>query len=568
MFRTIIGTMIAVLGAASISLAAAGGPEKPAAGIIVNHVGFTPDSAKFFLLAGNEATTFEALDADGKAVFTGEARPGAGDLGSYRVGEFSALNRPGTYRIRAAGQSSGPFAISPTVYEDAITKTIAYFSIQRCGDSTTGYHHPCHLDDGRRLDNQQHQDVTGGWHDACDLRKWVNATLFGMRGLSKVAEVRGLDLPRITDEMRWGNLYFLKMQEPAGYVMDYCGGNDGNRWTDNQIGDQDDRPIHTEPARADVQFHFIIAQAAMYRLTREADPAYAAKCQEAAARCLKYALDRSIASDTLANATAAIACCELHRTMAMEKAEALAVGFADALLAAQVKQDPDAQTAIRGSFQRSARRAEPYAQLPDGNVPLIALCQLLETFPNHPSAAKWKEALRLHCDYLLRMSERNPFGLIPYSLYKDKDPGGDRRLGSCWYRYFAALPKDSRGREGWWVGINAHVASNGVGLARAGRLLGDARLGQLAQRQLDWIVGVNSFDASTMEDVGRNQPRQFVTGEFRPQTPHIPGAVMNGIGGHEDDSPWLRAGSWQTCEYWTPMVGYTMWLMAELQKGR
>ena len=101
-----------------------------------------------------------------------------------------------------------------------------------------------------------------------------------------------------------------------------------------------------------------------------------------------------------------IACCELHRAMALEKADALASGFADALLAAQVKQDPDAQTPIRGSFHRSARRAEPYAQLSDGNVPLITLCQLLETFPNHPSTAKWKEALRLHGDYLLRMSER------------------------------------------------------------------------------------------------------------------------------------------------------------------
>ena len=71
-----------------------------------------------------------------------------------------------------------------------------------------------------------------------------------------------------------------------------------------------------------------------------------------------------------------------------------------------------------------------------------------------------------------------------------------------------------------------------------------------------------------LDDLDRNQPRQFVTGEFRPQTPRIPGAVMNGLGGHEDDSPWLRAGSWQTCEYWTPMVGYTVWLMAELQSSR
>jgi hypothetical protein len=40
---------------------------------------------------------------------------------------------------------------------------------------------------------------------------------------------------------------------------------------------------------------------------------------------------------------------------------------------------------------------------------------------------------------------------------------------------------------------------------------------------------------------------------------------MNGIGGTIDDKPYLNAGSWQNCEYWTPQVAHVMWLMAELQ---
>ena len=40
----------------------------------------------------------------------------------------------------------------------------------------------------------------------------------------------------IPAELRWGNRYFLAMQEPVGYVMNYRGGNDGNRWTDNDLG--------------------------------------------------------------------------------------------------------------------------------------------------------------------------------------------------------------------------------------------------------------------------------------------------------------------------------------------
>ncbi len=73
--------------------------------------------------------------------------------------------------------------------------------------------------------------------------------------------------------------------------------------------------------------------------------------------------------------------------------------------------------------------------------------------------------------------------------------------------------------------------------------------------------------ANTMTGVGRNQPNQFVTGEFKPVTPLIDGAMMNGIGGTPDDTPDLKPGSWQTCEYWTPMVCHTMWLISELSAG-
>ncbi len=43
---------------------------------------------------------------------------------------------------------------------------------------------------------------------------------------------------------------------------------------------------------------------------------------------------------------------------------------------------------------------------------------------------------------------------------------------------------------------------------------------------------------------------------------------MNGIGGTSNDMPNQKPGEWETCEYWTPMVCYTMWLMSELTAGK
>jgi hypothetical protein len=122
--------------------------------------------------------------------------------------------------------------------------------------------------------------------------------------------------------------------------------------------------------------------------------------------------------------------------------------------------------------------------------------------------------------------------------------------------------------ENWWVGINANLASAGVGLVKAAKILNEPQLRAVAQRQLDWILGCNPFYASTVQGIGHNHPPQFVnTSEFSPQTPELPGAIMNGLGGTMDDQPFIGEGVYHVSEYWTPMVGYTMWLMALLENG-
>jgi hypothetical protein len=241
---------------------AGGSMEAAETPILVNHAGLVPAAGKYCVVRGSDPSDFEVVDvATQKTALKGRLSAIQGDFGAFLVGDFSALKTAGTYEVRTAKARSQSFRIGPDVYADALKSTIRYFSVQRCGASKTGYHAPCHTDDGKRLDNGKHQDVSGGWHDACDVRKWVVATVDGLLGLAAVAEVLkpDWDQGRIIEEMRWGNQYFLKMQEPAGYLMNYCGGDDGNRWTDNTVS-ADDRPIHTEPCDASAQFRFIAAQ--------------------------------------------------------------------------------------------------------------------------------------------------------------------------------------------------------------------------------------------------------------------------------------------------------------------
>ena len=170
------------------------------------------------------------------------------------------------------------------------------------------------------MDNGSHQDVTGGWHDASDLRKWVDATIYGMVGLSKTYELQNKpDNNRKSKSLKsscGGISIFLKMQEPQGYIMNYVGGDvkkhsDSNRWTNNEIekeggelmfvkpnagkstndmlifGTNDDRVIRTDPVGMIGQYNFVTSEAIMARITKTGNPDYSQKCLLAAKKCYR-----------------------------------------------------------------------------------------------------------------------------------------------------------------------------------------------------------------------------------------------------------------------------------------
>lgn len=556
--------------------------------VLVNQLGYVDTVGKFCVAPGSIKKEFYVIDViNQKVVYEGIMEPAMKDLGEYIMGDFSSLKEPGRYYIKTDSTRSYPFKVSKNVYQPAIALIVHYFSLQRCGASTTGYLSPCHLDDGIRMDNRKHQDVTGGWHDACDLRRWVDATIYGMIGLGKAYELNtGEDRSAILDELYWGNQYFLKMQEPQGYVMNFVGGDveahaDSNRWTDNIVEQgkrrpilvspnagastvkmlvfegTDDRIIRTDPVRMSAQYNFIASEAMMSQITKEKDPQYSQKCLHAANKCFEWC-ERSDKENTTENTGAALhASLEMHKTTQEKKYITFAVEQIEKLHELQA-QNKDNQAS--GFFYTSINDNEPYKNISDGCLAFIGLCDIAMMFPMHKDISIWKKMISAYANqYLSFLSRRNAFGIIPFGLYSQKDPGGDRKVGDYWYRYFMQPELE------WWVGINSNIASAGVGLMKAAKILNDERLKNMAQRQLDWILGVNPYNSSTLISVGYNHPKQFINdGEFRPATPILPGAVMNGLGGNKNDQCIIGNGEWMISEYWTPMVAYTLWLMAEI----
>jgi len=556
--------------------------------LLINHLGYLPEAAKYCVTRGDTGRIFEVIEAQTqKVVFSGKLTPKPGDFGSYLIGEFTNVKAEGTYYIKSDTLRSYPFRVAKNAYSPAMDAILNYFSLQRCGASTTGYLTPCHLDDGVRLDNGKHKDVTGGWHDASDLRKWVSATIYGMIGLEKAYWLTGSQMrQRIIEELKWGNLYFLKMQEPDGFIMDFIGGDllrnlDNNRWTDNEVGadggeaklvkpnavgstslmltmgPKDDRVIQTRPADIQTQFRFVSAEAEMYRIFLPLDTAYANKCLNAAVKCFMWGKNQLQKSENSPEAYGAAiqASIELFKSTKEEPYKEFASDQAEKLKELQAAEK---ETGISGFFFSSATNKEPYKQIL-GSTEFTALCDLILAFPSHKDTGKWKSMLANYVNnYLLLITEKNSFGLVPFGLYAKENPGGDRKAGNYWYRYFMQ-PELS-----WWVGINANVAFAAIGLAKASAILENRQLKELAQRELDWICGCNPFNSSTIVGCGYNQPERYIPSSFVPLTPVLAGAVMNGLGGNHLDQPFIGDGIWQVSEYWTPMVAATFWLMAEL----
>jgi hypothetical protein len=370
--------------------------------------------------------------------------------------------------------------------------------------------------------------------------------------------------------------------------MDFIGGEvkqnwDNNRWTDNEIGTEggelrlikpstgkysnemlifgskDDRIIQTEPVDLISQYNFITSEAILARITNTKNSDYSQKCREAAIQCFDWCTKANKDTNTGIIGASILASIEMYKTTRQDIYKNFAIEQVSQLKKLQVNNQGGRPS---GFFYTSFSDQEPYKDIWHGCLELISLCDLIQTFPLHKDASSWKEMIANYTSqYLLLMSQRNSFGIIPYGLYSKQDPGGNRKVGNYWYRYFMQPELD------WWVGINANIASAGVGLMKAAGILNDPKLEAFAQKQLDWIIGVNPFNSSTIVTVGYNQPKQFSpNSSFHPETPVLPGAVMNGLGGDNADQPSIGNGNYNISEYWTPMVAYTLWLMAEISK--
>lgn len=571
----------------SLPLAAQEGPPVPdrvetiAAGakpaMALNHLGFVPKSRKtviFRLTAPGIPLQFELEDIAGPHPPFIIKRPLhriSSDFGEALTGDFSDVERVGMYQVTIGGERSVPFFIRPDLWRRTLPKAFSFYPQQRCGIAVPNVHPVCHLDDARRRDTGQHVDVTGGWHDAGDLRKWMETALHSGVALLVLARTLGAEwnldgagLNPLLDEIRWGNRYWMKMQDSDGKIWnDAAGGvngdNSDNHWTDNQTGTEDDRYINPEKPNL-IQAEFVTAQALIAQVFNTSDPSYGQVSLAAALRCWE--------ANTVGKAVEELswwllAAIELSRATHQARWTQTAIDLGDRLLAHQNREYIADQKQVRGFWKISEQDSTPYVNAIFSAMPCIALLELAQTFPNHPQATKWREAVQLHLEeYVLPLSGRSVYKIVPYGVFQGSPtPEFYRPLaGKLTYRYFMPVRK-----QFWWLGMTSHLENYACLLAMAARTFQKREFLELAYRQLEWVMGANPFAACLMTGEGMRNP--FPHSRF---VGLIPGGIMNGIGGNAQDEPVLDVDygfDWRTCEYWAPHNAWYLWAVSEIEKG-
>ena len=101
----------------------------------------------------------------------GDSLSGDGKEHLFRAG-FGDFTEEGTFRLAVGPDTSVPFDIRETIYNDVFETALKFFGVNRCGETSSWIHKDCHLRDGSALGEEFAGKLTGGWHDCGDHGKY------------------------------------------------------------------------------------------------------------------------------------------------------------------------------------------------------------------------------------------------------------------------------------------------------------------------------------------------------------------------------------------------------------
>ncbi len=562
--------------------------------IAFSNTGYQSGTSKIAFASDLRASTFELVRADGGSRGTVALRKPvtllSSRFGTFQTMDFSEVNTPGRYVIRAGSATTREFSIGEDVWEGTIWKAINFFYGERCGFAVPGSHGVDHLD-WFATKGDQRITMAGGWHDAGDLSQGLINTgeatysMFALAERLSAAKKNPALIARVIEEAKWGLDWVLRVRFDGGYRMAFAS---HNLWTNNIVGDADDR---VREAKNNPNANYIAAAAAAiaYRVLKDSDPALAARSLRIAEEDWGYAIvgvegpstwhTPAFAATRMELASiGATASIELYRATGKKMYADKAIELARVIVASQQKRPVGSAFPLSGFFYTGPDRDTVFHQFHRGNdqAPIVALSQLVETLPDHPDWMSWYSTIALYSEYQKQSATTTaPYNVLPSYVYRPNDakevPDSGALHGATREAFRAQVLAGMPMGDDWYLrtfpvwfarrGNFGILLSQAKGLATAAHLRSDRAALDLAHKQAQWLVGRNPFVTSTMYGEGYDWSQQYSvsSGDFV-------GSLIVGMQSRGDtDLPyWPQANMYVYKEVWVHSVSRWLWLMADL----
>ena len=580
--------------------------------VLANQVGYEADGPKLAVIegrAGEAFTRFDVVDpATGEKVLSGAPRH-VGPVDRWKDWDFwtidwSPVRREGTYVIECASSGgvvrSHPLSVLKNALErGTLSDVVYYFKGQRSSgpwdkaDRSLGF-------EGK----PGRVDAHGGWFDATgDYGKHLShlsfATYFNPQQIPLVAwslfrslaELRRRNEPcfkqyekRLLDEALFGADYLVRIKDPVGsFFITVSARGPEKKPEDRLISPKAGRHIILTPETKDKFRDYgreRVAGDAAYEAawregaglavaalamasTEKASGDFAAADYLAAAENAFAFLEKNSARLTndgreniIDDYCALTAATELFRATKKPVYKAAADGRAASLVARLHSSGPDRD------YWRADDGDRPFFHPVDAGMPVVSLL-LYAGIADEAARGRVLDAARRSMAFELRVTGEvaNPFG---YSRQLVQSRGGGRRTS-----FF--FPHDTETAP-WWQGENARLGSMAAAARLAARALdGDAafraRLVAFGAAQLDWILGLNPFDACMLHGHGRNNIAYMFFDSY--EYTNAPGGIPNGITAGDKDERDIDFGlhyaqtgqddDWRWAEEWLPHAAWYLY---------
>lgn len=521
--------------------------------VLINHLGYAQNGVKHFVFqttASEKPQGFSIVSGDDNIVFKGDFTNTNGKVASWHTGNaytgvFTGLTQTGQFKVRVningAEMDSEPFEISENkVAEYCLPLLVEAFHSQRCSgvynekDKALSFF-------GKRDDVI---DVSGGWYDASGEKgKYLTHLAFSnymvpqqtpqmIWNMLEAAAVlndgslvnKQEVLQKLAEEAAFGADYLMRVQDEEGYFYATVFAN----WSK----DPEKREIcaysgfggeKNENYQCAFREGGGLSIAALARISQTgyegefSDAAYLKAAikgfEHLVNNNLKYCDDGK--ENIIDDYCALLAATELYEATtdgkylnyARERAENLSNRLAS----------DEQQT---NWFRADEEGVRPFFHAAEAGLPVIALCRYLEVETDEALKDGAVDVIQRSVKFELDVTNEvnNPFGYARQYV-KAVDESNPKTA------FF--IPHNNETGY-WWQGENARLASLATAVQKAMPYLKEGQktaAKSYVADQINWILGLNPYNACMMEGVGRNNPDYREAGKRM----NYKGGVCNGI---------------------------------------